>query len=92
MPDLPSIAESGVPGYDAALWLGIVAPHGTPKPIIDLLNLEINKALQSAEVKSGYVNIGFDAIGSTVDAFGAFIKSEYSKWVTIVRESGAQVN
>lgn len=92
MPEVPSVAEAGVPGYDATLWLGVVVPQGTPRPIIDTLNTEINKVLQSPDVKNGYLSIGFDAAGSTPDAFGAFIKSEYSKWVRIVRESGAQVN
>jgi len=92
MPDVPSVAEAGVPGYDATLWLGVVVPQGTPKPIIDTLNMEINKVLESPDVKSGYVSIGFNAAGSTADAFAAFIKSEYSKWVTIVRKSAAQVN
>ena len=92
IPDLPSVAEAGVPGYDAALWLGVVAPQGTPKPIIDTLNMELNKVLRLPDVKSGYVRIGFEAAGSTSEAFGDFIKSEYSKWRKIVRESGAKVN
>ncbi len=91
MPEVPSIAEAGVPGYDATLWLGVVVPHGTPKAVIDTLNTEINKVLQTPEVKSGYLNIGFEAAGSTSEAFGAFVKSESSKWVKIVRESAAQV-
>lgn len=92
MPNTPSIAESGVPGYDATLWLGVLVPQGTPKPIIDTLNMEINKVLQLPDVRSGYVSIGFEATGSTSAAFGAFIKSEYSKWGKIVRESGAKAN
>jgi tripartite-type tricarboxylate transporter receptor subunit TctC len=92
MPDVPTIAESGVPGYDAALWLGIVVPQGTPKAIVDKLNTEINSVLQMPDVKNGYAAIGFDAGGSTSETFAAFIKSEYAKWVKLVRESAAQVN
>jgi tripartite-type tricarboxylate transporter receptor subunit TctC len=92
MPDVPTIAESGVPGYDAALWLGIVVPQGTPKAVIDKLNNEINNVLQLTEVKDGYMSIGFSAVGSTPEAFAAYIKSEYAKWVKIVRESAAKAN
>lgn len=92
MPGVPSIAEAGVPGYEATLWLGLAAPQGTPKAIIDRLNAEITRALQSPDVKSGFQNAGTDVVASTPEAFGAFIKSEYAKWVRVVQESGAQVN
>ncbi len=92
MPDVPSIAEAGVPGYEATLWLGLAAPQGTPQAIIDRLSAEITRALQLPDVKSGFQNAGTDVVASTPEAFGAFIKSEYAKWGRVVQESGAQVN
>ena len=92
MPDVPSIAEAGVPGYEATLWLGVAAPQATPKVIIDLLNAEITRVLRSSDLKSGFRAVGTDVVASTPEAFGAFIRSEHTKWVRVVRESGAQVN
>lgn len=92
MPGVPSIAEAGVPGYDAALWLAVMAPQGTPAAIIDRLNAEITKAMQSPDVNSGFQNVGFDIVTSTPEALGAFIKAEHAKWVRIVRDSAAEVN
>ena len=92
MPDVPSIAEAGVSGYAATLWLGLAAPQGTPKVIIERLNAEITKVLQSPDVRNGFRSAGTDVVASTPEAFGDFIRSEYAKWVRVVQESGAQVN
>jgi tripartite-type tricarboxylate transporter receptor subunit TctC len=92
MPEVPSIAEAGVPGYAATLWLGVAAPAGTPKAIIDSLHAEIARVLQSSDLKGGFQAVGTDVVASTPEAFGALIQSEYVKWVKMVRESGAQVN
>ncbi len=92
MPELPSIAEAGVTGYEATLWLGLAAPQGTPKTIIGTLNAEITKVLRLPELKGGFQAVGTDVVATTPEAFGALIRSEYAKWVRVVRESGAQVN
>ena len=92
MPDVPSIAEAGVPGYAATLWLGVAAPEGTPKAIIGALHAEITKILQSADLKGGFQAVGTDVVATTPEAFGSLIKAELTKWVKVVRESGAQVN
>ncbi len=92
MPDVPSLAEAGVPGYAATLWLGVAAPAGTPKAIINALHVEITKILQSADLKGGFQAVGTDVVASTPEAFGSLIKAELTKWVKVVRESGAQVN
>ena len=92
MPDVPSLDEAGVSGYEATLWLGVAAPQGTPRAIIDRLNAEITRVLQSPDVRSGFQGAGTDVVASTPEAFGAFIMSEYAKWVRVVNESGAQVN
>ena len=92
MPEVPSIAEAGVAGYAATLWLGLAAPQGTPKLIIGTLHTEITRVLQSADLKNGFQAVGTDVVASTPDAFGALVRSELAKWVKVVRESGAQVN
>jgi tripartite-type tricarboxylate transporter receptor subunit TctC len=92
MPDVPSIAEAGVSGYAATLWLGLAAPQGTPKGIIERLNAEITRVLQSPDVRNGFQSAGTDVVATTPEAFGDLIRSEYAKWVRVVQESGAQVN
>ncbi len=92
MPDVPSIAEAGVPGYDATLWLGIVAPKGTPRAIVTRLNKEITQALQSADVRAGFTRSGTDVVSSSPEQFGAFIKAEHAKWGKVVKEAGVQIN
>ncbi len=92
MPDVPSIAEAGVAGYDATLWLGVAAPQGTSKAIIGALHAAITQVLQSPDIKGGFQAVGTDVVASTPDAFGALIRAELGKWVKVVRESGAQVN
>ena len=69
LPDVPTIAEAGVPGYEATIWLGIMAPAGTPKPIVDKLNAEINKVLQAAEVKEAWAKQGAEPLIMTPAEF-----------------------
>ena len=92
LPDVPSIAEAGVPGYDATLWLGIAAPKGTPRAIVSRLNQEIAKALQFPEVREAFQNAGTDPVMTTPEEFGAFVKAEVEKWGRVIREAGVQVN
>ena len=92
MPEVPSIAEAGVPGYAGTLWLGVAAPEGTPRAIIGSLHADISRVLQSSDLINGFRAVGTDVVASTPEAFGALIRSELAKWVKIVRESGAQVN
>lgn len=92
MPDVPSIAESGVAGYDATLWLGITAPKGTPKSVITTLNRQIARALEQPDVRAAFARSGTDAVSTTPEAFDAFIRSEYSKWGKVIRDIGLQVN
>lgn len=92
LPDVPTIAESGVPGYAATQWYGILAPAATPKPIVDKLNVEIVKAINSPEVRARLESEGADPIGNTPAEFAAFIKSELALWVKVVKESGATID
>ena len=92
MPDVPTIDESGVPGYAATLWLGLLAPKGTPAEIIHRLHAEIARVLRQPDVESAYLATGTDVTISTPDQFGQFLKSEYDKWAKVIKEVGAQAN
>src|SRR5256886_6941740 len=90
MPELPTIAESGLPGYDAATWGGILAPAGTPKPIVAKLNGAINSALKQDDVRARLMGAGIEIQGGTPEEFGAVIRAEIEKWGRIVKEAGIQ--
>jgi tripartite-type tricarboxylate transporter receptor subunit TctC len=79
-PDLPTIAESGLPGFDVTVWFGLMAPAGTPRPVIDKLNAAALAALKSEEVVSKLRASGFEPLGSSPDGFAKFIASEFDKW------------
>ena len=88
MPDVPTIAESGFPGFEASAWYGVLAPAGTPKAVVTRLNAEILRALKIPEVKERLENVGFEIVGSTPEAFGVYMKSEIAKWAKVVKASG----
>jgi tripartite-type tricarboxylate transporter receptor subunit TctC len=88
LPDVPTIADSGVPGYDATNWYGVLAPAALSKPLVERLNAEILKALRAADVIDGITRQGADPIGSTPGAFAAYLRSEITKWIKIVRDAG----
>jgi len=92
LPELPTIAESGLPGFEADNWYGIVTVMKTPRPIIDRLNAEIVRALQSPDVKQALFNQGLEVKTSTPDEFGAYMKSEYIKWAKVIRDAGLSAN
>jgi tripartite-type tricarboxylate transporter receptor subunit TctC len=88
LPDVPTIDESGVAGYECANWVGLVAPTGTPQPIIDLLHKELTLAQDSPEMKRAFEHEGADEVRMTPTAFAAFIASETAKWGKVVRDAG----
>jgi tripartite-type tricarboxylate transporter receptor subunit TctC len=92
LPDLPTIAEAGVPGYEASTWNGIVAPAGVPKTVVARLNAELNKALATATLRERFAAIGADPAPSTPEQFAALIRSENEKWRDVVKRSGAKVD
>jgi len=92
MPDIPTIAEAGVPGYEAMSWFGLFAPAATPKPVLDKLNAALVKVLNQADVKKKIAEQGGDVVAETPEQFAAFIKSETAKWGKVVKESGATVD
>lgn len=91
LPDLPTVAEAGVPGYEADLWLGLVAPAGTPAAIIDRLHDETVKVLMSPQVQASFRQQGVEAAGTTPAQFGTFLKNEVQRWGKVVKFSGARV-
>ena len=90
-PDLPTIDESGVPGYETLAWGGLVAPANLPAELLARLNAELNKALQSQAVRDGYFTMGFEASGGTPADFAAYVKSEIPKWEAVIRRAGAKM-
>ncbi|MEI8154916.1 MAG: tripartite tricarboxylate transporter substrate-binding protein [Hyphomicrobiales bacterium] len=88
LPDLPTVAESGLPGFDVRLWLAILAPSGTPRPIIDQLAAATAKAQEAPEVKAALAAQGFNALSGTPDEFNAFYRSEVEKWRKVVEAAG----
>jgi tripartite-type tricarboxylate transporter receptor subunit TctC len=91
LPDVPTIAESGVPGFDVAPWFGTLAPARTPAPIVTRLNELSVKVLRTASIRERLSREGVDAVGNTPQEFAAFIRSEMGKWAKAIRDSGAKV-
>ena len=90
-PELPTIAESGVPGYETLAWGGLVAPANLPAEMVTRFNAELNKTLQSQPVKDGYFTMGFEASGGTPADFSAMVKSEIPKWQAVIKRAGAKM-
>jgi tripartite-type tricarboxylate transporter receptor subunit TctC len=92
LPDLPTIAESGLPGYEADNWYGVVTTAGTPRPIIEYLNAEIVRAIQTPEVKQLLLGQGLEVRTSTPAEFAAYMKSEFDKWAKVIKDAGITAN
>jgi len=90
-PDLPTIAEAGVPGYEAGTWAGVIAPAGVPRPIIDKLNAAINRAIGSPVFKERFAQIGDEPAGGSPEEFAEAIRSDCAKWADVIRRSGARI-
>lgn len=91
-PDLPTMMEQGVPDFDVSTWFGLVAPAGTPKPIVNKLAKSANDALKSDEVKAGFKKLGYDSIGGSPEEFAAFIDRELVKWAAAAKAAGLVKN
>jgi len=88
LPDVPTIAEAGVPGYESTIWLGIMAPKGTPKAVVDKLNAEINKAINKPEILAAWDKQGAVPMVMTPEQFDAFLRKDIEKWAKVVKEAG----
>jgi len=88
VPDIPPIAEAGVPGYEAVQWFGVLAPAATPREIVTRLNKEIVRTVQAPDIRQKLMNDGADPVGSSPEAFAAFIRSETNKWAKVAKSIG----
>ena len=90
-PDVPTVAESGVPGYEAPIWLGLMVPAATPKPIIEKLNAEVVKVLQSPDIKENWAKQGAAPMPMKPDEFDRFLRADIEKWGKLVKATGMKV-
>ena len=91
LPDVPTVSESGLPGYDSTGWFGMVAPTGTPVAVITRLNLEINAALREESIQIAMRNLGMEPAPGTVESFDAYIRSEILKWSRVIRQANIKL-
>ena len=91
LPNVPTMGEAGWPSVVATAWNGVVAPAGTPKSVIDVLNAEIGRSLQAAEVKERFTALGMEAIGGTPEEFGAFMRAETAKWAQVIKSANIKL-
>ena len=92
LPDVPTVAEAGVPGYEATIWLGVMAPAGTPKPIIDRLNAEITKVTGRAEVREAWGKQGATALSMSPEQFDQYLREDIAKWAKVIAQAGIKLD
>ncbi|MPN12479.1 hypothetical protein SDC9_159797 [bioreactor metagenome] len=92
LPDTPTVAESGLPGYEAMPWLGLVAPAGTPAPVVGKLYTTLQDILKEQAIQEKFASLGLEIIGNKPEEFAAFLKNDITKWNKVVKESGAKVD
>jgi tripartite-type tricarboxylate transporter receptor subunit TctC len=92
LPDVPTVAEAGVPGYVAYVWLGLLAPKGTPANVVDKLQQAIVQVLAEEEVKRYMAQASIEPVGSTPAEFGTFFRAEKDQWAKVIRETGAKID
>lgn len=92
MPDVPTMSEAGLPGYDSGVWYALLAPRGTPKAIVNKLNSEVNALLSGSELRNRLLTDGLTPIGSTPNELSNYMKSERSKWTSVVKNAGVRID
>ena len=90
LPDVPTVAEQGIAGYEAYVWMGLLAPKGTPQPVIDKIYRDVKDVLAGSEAKSYMATAGIEIVGSTPAEFGAFYRHERTQWAKVIKETGAK--
>ncbi len=91
MPELPTLAESGVPNFDVRVWFGVFLPAGTPRPIVMQLNERIRKIVEAPDVRQRLIEQGADPVSDTPEEFGAYVKTELARWTKVVKDTGARI-
>ncbi len=92
LPETPTVSEAGVPGYEATIWLGVMAPAGTPRPVIDRLNAEITRITGSADVREAWAKQGATALGMTPEQFGQYLREDIAKWAKVIAQAGIKLD
>jgi tripartite-type tricarboxylate transporter receptor subunit TctC len=92
LPDLPTVAEAGFPGFESSAWIGMVAPAKTPKPIIDRLNHELVAIIQSRDVREKMLRIYFQAVGTLPEGLSDLMRSERERWAKVITQTGASAD
>jgi tripartite-type tricarboxylate transporter receptor subunit TctC len=92
MPEVPTVSEAGVKGYEATIWLGIMAPAGTPRPIADRLNAEVAKVVTRADVRKAWNEQGAEPMTMSVAEFEKYLNADIAKWAKVVKVSGAKAD
>ncbi len=92
LPNVPTVDEAGVPGYEAVIWLGIMAPTGTPKPVVDRLNAEIRKVLARSDIREAWRKQGAETVDMSPEQFGEFLRGDIEKWAKVVKSAGIKVD
>ncbi len=92
LPEVPTLDEAGVPGYEATIWLGLMAPTGTPRPVLERLNAEVARIAASAEVREAWQKQGAAPLSMGLEAFDKYLREDISKWARVVKLSGAKVD
>jgi len=92
LPDVPTVAEAGVPGYETTIWLGIMAPKGTPKAIVDKLNAEIEKAVKRPEIVAAWAKQGATPMTMTPAEFGAYLEKDIAKWANVIKTANIHID
>ncbi len=92
LPEVPTVAESGVPGYSSGSWFGLMAPKGTPKAIIDKLHAAVEKTINAPDTSQQLLNVGADPLSNTPAAFAQYVKDEYERYGRLVREAGLKID
>jgi tripartite-type tricarboxylate transporter receptor subunit TctC len=91
-PNIPTVSEAGLPGYEATIWLGLMAPAATPRPILERLSGAVNKVINAPEVKENWSKQGALPMGMTPDEFGKFVRDDVTKWAKLVKDTGMKVD
>ena len=90
VPDVPTVAESGLPGFESVTWFGLLAPANAPRAVVDRINAEVNRALQTQEVKDRFVMLGFEPAGGTPAEFAAVIRRDAAKWSKVIKDANVR--